>query len=250
MTAVVFAGPSLPPAARDGFGDNGFGDVIFKGPARQGDVYLALRHAPKVIAIIDGYFDTVPSVWHKEILWAMAQGVHVLGASSIGALRAAELDSFGMEGIGTVYDAYRTGRIEDDDEVAVIHGPADLGYRPLSLAMVSIRATLETVCVDRLASLESMRLFRNAAKSLGYRDRTVANIVDRAWSFGVCESDLAVLREYFVERPVDVKAEDATLLLQRLAASGDAFESPKQVRYEFNGTLAWDAFTTWADARP
>jgi hypothetical protein len=24
---------------------------------------------------IDGYFEVVPTVWHKEILWAMAQGI-------------------------------------------------------------------------------------------------------------------------------------------------------------------------------
>ena len=60
---------------------------------------------PAVIGIIDGYFEIVPTVWHKEILWAMAQGIHVFGAASIGALRAAELDAFGMRGIGRIYEA-------------------------------------------------------------------------------------------------------------------------------------------------
>jgi len=243
MTAIVFAGPSLPRDARERFPA-----VTFRGPARQGDVYLALRAAPRVIAIIDGYFDAVPSVWHKEVLWAMAEGVHVLGASSMGALRAAELDSFGMEGVGLVYDAYRSGRIEDDDEVAVTHGPADLGYRPLTLAMVSIRATLETFGIDQLDSLESLRTFRNAAKSLGYWERTVPLITDRARELGVREGDLSVLSGFLRDRSVDLKAEDADLLLATLDARAEEFTAPKQVRYDFNVTSAWRRFTEWADA--
>ena len=50
-----------------------------------------------------------PTVWHKEILWAMAQGIHVFGGASIGALRAAELDVFGMKGIGRIYEDFRDG---------------------------------------------------------------------------------------------------------------------------------------------
>ena len=70
------------------------------------------------IGIIDGYFENIPSVWHKEILWAMSQGIHVFGSASMGALRAAELAPFGMEGVGAIFEAYRDGWLEDDDEVA------------------------------------------------------------------------------------------------------------------------------------
>jgi len=51
-----------------------------------------------------GYFEIVPTVWHKEILWAMDRGIHVYGGASIGALRAAELADFGMTGIGQIYE--------------------------------------------------------------------------------------------------------------------------------------------------
>ena len=87
---------------------------------------------PQAIGIIDGYFQWAPAVWHKEILWAIQQGVHVFGAASMGALRAAELAPFGMRGVGRIFEAYRDGVLpgsgdepfEDDDEVAVVHGPA------------------------------------------------------------------------------------------------------------------------------
>src|SRR5438270_12966108 len=139
MRAVIFAGPTLPPHARP-ISDS---RIDWRPPVRQGDVYRAALTRPAVIGIVDGYFEVVPTVWHKEILWAMAQGIHVFGAASIGALRAAELDAFGMHGIGRIYEAYRDGILEDDDEVAVLHGPEELGYSCLTEAMVNIRATLD-----------------------------------------------------------------------------------------------------------
>ena len=60
----------------------------------------------------------------------------------MGALRAAELHTFGMRGVGRIFEAFRDGEVEDDDEVAVVHGPAELGYLVLSEPMFNIRATL------------------------------------------------------------------------------------------------------------
>ena len=85
---VVFVGPSLRPGPRP---DEGWWD--WRPPVRQGELYRAARLRPAAIGVIDGYFEVTPTVWHKEILWAMAQGIHVYGAASIGALRAAELGS-------------------------------------------------------------------------------------------------------------------------------------------------------------
>ena len=62
-----------------------------------------------MIGLIDGYFDGVPAVAHKEILWALDQGIRVLGAASMGALRAAELAPFGMEGVGAIWRDYADG---------------------------------------------------------------------------------------------------------------------------------------------
>ncbi|MBV5331336.1 tfuA protein, partial [bacterium] len=75
-------------------------------------------------------------------------------ASSMGALRAAELHVFGMVGIGRVFADYRDLIHEDDDEVAVIHGPAELGYPALSEAMVNIRATIAQAVVERVLTTE------------------------------------------------------------------------------------------------
>ena len=127
MSAIVFIGPTISEEEV-----KSVLDAECWPPAAQGDVFRAVQTQPRCLGIIDGYFDGVASVWHKEILWAISQGVEVIGASSMGALRAAELSKFGMTGVGQIFQSFRSGEIEDDDEVAVVHGPAELGFVPLS----------------------------------------------------------------------------------------------------------------------
>ena len=135
---VVFLGPTLAhEEARAVL------DAQYLPPAGHGDVLRAALRRPRVIAIVDGVFEHVPAVWHKEILFALSEGIHVYGAASMGALRAAELDRFGMRGIGDVYRAYADGVLEDDDEVAVAHANAERGFQAMSDSMVDVRATLD-----------------------------------------------------------------------------------------------------------
>ena len=122
MNIVVFCGPTIPRGAVLEI----LPEAVVHPPAQQGDLYRAALQGPDAIALIDGYFRQVPSVWHKEILWALSNRIPVYGAASIGALRAAELDTMGMVGVGSVYAAYRDGLLEDDDEVAVAHASADI----------------------------------------------------------------------------------------------------------------------------
>ena len=83
-------------------------DAIYLQPVSQGDVILA-AHAfrPRAMVLIDGQFEDRPAVRHKEILWAMAQGIVMIGSASMGALRAAELAPYGMIGVGLIYRWYR-----------------------------------------------------------------------------------------------------------------------------------------------
>jgi len=111
-------------------------------PAGAGDMLRLLAGPPCTTVLIDGVFAMRPAVWHKEILLLLARGFRVIGAASMGALRAAELAPFGMIGVGAIFTAYARGRLTGDDEVAVTHAPVVLGSRPLSLAQVDVRATL------------------------------------------------------------------------------------------------------------
>ena len=148
-------------------------DAVYLPPVKYGDVYRIVRlYQPQVIGIIDGYFNQVPSVWHKEILWAINRGTAVFGASSMGALRAAELESLGMIGCGKIFEAYQKSVLppyvdevfEDDDEVAVTHAPPELGYQALSEAMVNIRVTLAKAQQQQIIDVETRKLLIAIAK--------------------------------------------------------------------------------------
>src|SRR4030095_17254214 len=97
-SVYFFTGPTISPAeARVEL------EAVYLPPAAEGDVYRAALKRPQAIGIIDGYFQSVPTVRHKEVLWAMSRGIHVFGSARIGALRAAQLHPFGMEAAGTVF---------------------------------------------------------------------------------------------------------------------------------------------------
>ena len=84
MNVFIFTGPTISPAEA-----SAELKAVYLPPAAEGDVYRVALHRPQAIGIIDGYFQSVPTVRHKEILWAMSCGIHVFGSASIGALRAA-----------------------------------------------------------------------------------------------------------------------------------------------------------------
>ncbi|HEY1260005.1 MAG TPA: YcaO-like family protein [Stellaceae bacterium] len=208
MKAVIFAGPSLPPRARPADPR-----LDWRPPARQGDVYRAALERPAIIGLIDGYFEIVPSVWHKEILWAMAEGIHVYGAASTGALRAAELAAFGMKGVGKIFEAFRDGTLEDDDEVAILHGPSELGYPTLTEAMVNIRATLEKAVAQRVIEWDMAGRLRETGKALFYKERTYAAILRSAAERGLPEPPLSALSAWLLHGRVDAKSADALAML-------------------------------------
>jgi hypothetical protein len=235
MIAVIFAGPSLPPSAA-----TSVAGVEWRPPVRQGDVYLAARSGPAIIGIVDGYFEIVPTVWHKEILWAMAQGIHVYGGASIGALRAAELADFGMKGVGQVYEQYRTGGLTDDDEVAVMHGPQEVGYVQVTEAMVNVRVTIDRARQLGIIEPDLASDLVRIAKSLFYKDRTYEAIVRTATGQGLAPEPLRRLANWLPAGKIDQKRVDAVNLLQAVTAHLARGVIPMQVSYQFAHTFAWE----------
>jgi hypothetical protein len=238
---LVFAGPTLAARAIRAIVD---ADVM--GPARFGDVYRAVMQGRDAIAIIDGYFERVPAVWHKEILWAMSEGVHVFGASSMGALRAAELASFGMVGIGAIFEAYRDGVLEDDDEVAVAHAPAEDEFRLLSEAMVNIRATLRAATHATVIAQATETALLDLAKRQFYAERSYPAMLAQAAATGLDARELGAFREWLDHGKVDQKQKDAIALLTHLRdwAAGDP--PRKQVAFHFEPTDSWHEATQMA----
>ncbi|KAF5430390.1 hypothetical protein C5S42_00430, partial [Candidatus Methanomarinus sp.] len=113
-------------------------DADYRPPVKRSDINIRPgKEKPDIIGIIDGVFFDRAAVGHREIISALKAGVCVVGGSSMGALRASELDSYGMIGVGCIYEWYRDGVIESDDEVAVTFHPETL--QPLSVPLVNIR---------------------------------------------------------------------------------------------------------------
>ncbi len=249
MTAV-FLGPSLPRAEAEAILA-----ADYRPPVRQGDIYrLVQQRRPRAIAVIDGYFQEVPSVWHKEILWALDQGIPVYGAASMGALRAAELQRHGMIGVGKIYEAYRVGSyapyeselFEDDDEVAVIHGPAELSYPALSDAMVDLRETLAAAARCGIIDDKLRDGLVAAFKRRFYRERRFAVLPELLAEMDADPAIAEALLAWLPQGRVSQKRADARALLEALAKS--ELEPPAEREpFVFERTTLWAQFVEQAE---
>lgn len=251
ISAYIFAGPTLPHFRIEKkfackLSDSNdltlkSGETIrFLPPVAEGDVLKLVPLKPKIIGIVDGYFENVPAVWHKEILYAMSQGIHVMGAASMGALRAAELQAFGMEGVGASFKAFRDGVLEDDDEVTVAHGPEQLGFPQISEAMVNIRRTLNDACLQNILSASNHELLLSLAKRLHYKQRNYGKIITQAAEFGVGPSTLQKLQHWLEENRQDQKLLDALDLIDIIMKKIEGQIGLKKVIYNFENTAIWN----------
>jgi hypothetical protein len=234
--AVIFLGPTLPVEEA-----RAILDAVYLPPARQADVISAVTtYRPRIIGLVDGVFGQSLSVWHKEILYALSRGVRVYGASSIGALRAAETAEFGMIGIGEVYRMYASGELMDDDEVALAHGDAESGYRPASEPMVNLRKTFEQARDAGVFDGEMCNRWIALAKSMYFPERTLPAILERAAAEGMPAPTIARVAQLLRASYVDVKRQDAILLLQTIRDLPESLpEQPAQ--FELADTDFFDA---------
>lgn len=235
MSIIVFAGPTLSVA-----NIKSLVSADCRPPAKQGDIYLATHDQPNVIVLIDGYFESVPAVWHKEILYALSLGIKVYGCSSMGALRASELTNYGMEGSGSVFEDYINGVLEDDDEVALVHGPSELAYPHISTPMVNIRATLEHAVKNRIMSQQDSARIVGAFKKLRYPERTLSKLYDYAIEF-LGDDQALSLCKFTENNYIDIKKADAVHLLQKLDKHPNlSLPLSKEDRHHFKPTDAWE----------
>jgi hypothetical protein len=209
--SVIFLGPSLShDEARLLL------DADYRPPVRRGDVTTAVGDGYATIGIVDGEFGQSLAVSVAEIRDALRAGVRVFGASSMGALRAAECDGLGMRGIGVVFSWYKDGIIHADDEVALLFDQ-DTG-RAATTPLVNVRwaASRARVALGWDAAIE--RALIAHARALPFRARSYANLIRACGETRLAESARA-LAKFVRENPhaVDVKRRDALALLKELA---------------------------------
>ncbi|MCV7195304.1 TfuA-like protein [Mycobacterium angelicum] len=177
-----------------------FGDAFGYG-LRRGDTLL----------IVDGLFFQHASVRHKELLTLLDDGIRVVGSSSMGALRAAELHPFGMEGYGWVFEGYRDGVLEADDEVGMVHGDPEDGYPVFVDALVNIRQTAARAVETGVLSAALADRLIETARGTTFTMRTWDRLLD---AVGVPEGK-SVAKQLKSLR-VDIKHADALLALNEI----------------------------------
>jgi len=203
---IVFLGPSLERDAAETILP-----AEYRPPAKRGDLLHAVQDGAEIIGLIDGVFHQESAVAHREILTAIKKGVRVIGSSSMGALRAAEMDTLGMTGIGEVYRMYKSGELISDDEVALVFDP-ETGYS-LSEPLVNIRFTLMEAENLGIITQQDHATLLSAAQSVFYPQRTYGRIVSEAGAAIDRET-----RERFLAwvtlNAVDQKRKDAVTALE------------------------------------
>jgi hypothetical protein len=225
---ILFAGPSLHGSDID------LHDIDLRPPAAHGDIAAALTGDVTAIGLVDGLFGSTAAVWHKELLYALSLGVRVLGASSMGALRAAECEAFGMEPVGVIADMYVKGELDDDAEVALGHLPPELHSAPLSEAKVDADATVDALRASELISAEEHDRLRASIAALHFAERTVEAMIGAA---GLLQTRSAVVHELYLRHRVPLKRRDAELLVERLRALPN--ERGPRPAWIFNRSPTW-----------
>jgi hypothetical protein len=216
-TLTLFVGPSLRAADHEalpallGAARADAPTVRILPPVRRGDLLRAAGSATPgdVLLIVDGEFGQELAVSVLEIRETIAAGMLVVGASSMGALRAAECDVLGMLGVGWVFRGFRSGRLTSDAEVALMFDP--VSRQPITLPLVNVRWVARGLARSGAISGPAEEAAVRAADGLHFGSRTLHEL-DLAWR-GVPE----------------LSAQGRTALLDRLDPEGDGRHDRKRL---------------------
>ncbi|MGO4872086.1 MAG: TfuA-like protein [Roseiarcus sp.] len=217
---VLFIGPTLHDLVDNGRLSFAPG-IRCLPPASQGDIARAVRCGATVIGLVDGRYEDVAAPWHKEILYAIEQGVTVLGGASLGALRAAECAPFGMIGIGGIFERYRSGELVDDSDVAQCHAPDELGNVPMSEAFVNVEATIRKAEMVGDVEAEEAGSLLAIARGMFFKELCFERLAAARHGEERAAKDLL---ERLLRNRVDVKRRDALELVAALSALPDAIQ--------------------------
>jgi TfuA protein len=217
---IIFIGPSLNhDKARKIF------QADYRGPAKKGDLLMLSAstfsnsgkepNAINFVGLVDGLFlQDYPPTPIEVYQLLSNKNFHVVGGASIGALRAMELEKFGMVGIGKIFELFRNGTTDADDEVAVtFHQGA--GECIQSEAMVDIRFNLFVAFRKKIITERVKRIIARTAKSIYFPHRNYTDIVEQARSrFPELSKQLDSFSIYINENRLSLKEHDAIKVVE------------------------------------
>lgn len=213
MNKIVFLGPTLKLEVAQRILQ-----ADFRPPAKKGDFFrlASLSEEKSLVGLIDGVFlhDYPPSPIEVYQLTLLRNFI-VVGSSSLGALRAVELEKFGMVGVGKVFDLYKKRILFADDEVAVTYTQGDNELQ--SEAMIDIRFNLFLAKKYGIIDEHCRKVLTKEAKRLYFPFRNYETIIN------ICQKEhklfheqLEKFRDYITENRDSIKARDAIKLLRYL----------------------------------
>jgi hypothetical protein len=213
MKTIVFSGPSIAEAEV-----HRLAAATHAPPIKRGD--LAAADDYDVIVILDGEFGQNLSVSPKEILAVLEKGKTVIGASSMGALRASELDRSGMIGVGWVYDYFRRSAVRRDADVALVYSPFD--FKPMTVPMVDIEYWMEQASAAGLIRNKERAHLLKVARNIFFAERTLDGLMGalRRAIGGQALDSLLAFSGGTIPNVKSVDAAEAVRLSASLAARG------------------------------
>jgi hypothetical protein len=149
-------------------------------PVKRGDLPACVAAtAPGTLVLVDGLFHAALAVGHAEIRDALAAGWQVWGLSSMGAIRAREMQHLGMRGFGQVFALYCQPDVDfRDDEVTLLHEGRP-PWRELSEPLVHLRAALTALQARQLISTDAVAAILDELMQLWFGDRTLPWLLQR-----------------------------------------------------------------------
>jgi TfuA protein len=195
-TIILLGGPSVPRGTLEG--------VEVRQPARRGDFLKLAGDSGSLVVFADGCFFSEPAPTHNELLHYLKLQRVLIGTASMGALRATELSAFGLVGIGTVFDAFRTGLVRDDAEVAVAMCP--FTFSALTIPLVNVRRLLYLLAREGLPEPTLLQAWISA-KNIYFMERTLRRL-RMQWQLDGVDLCSNLLFESASIRDFDLKKQD------------------------------------------
>lgn len=209
---IIFLGPSLSHEKARRI----MPEAEYRPPAKKGDLLrLAADPETRMVGLVDAVFlQDYPPTPIEVYQLARKQGVTLAGAASLGALRAVELEKFGMIGIGKIFELYKKGTLDADDEVAVTFAP-DGDYRLQSEAMVDIRFNLFLAKKRGIINQETKKIVASVAKEIYFPHRNYPDIIEAVKRrYSSLDAELLAFQTYILSSRKSLKEMDAVRLIK------------------------------------
>ena len=207
---IIFLGPSLSIEKA-----KKILDAEYRKPAKKGDLLQLIFKDTSIVGLIDGFFlQDYPPTPIEVYNLLRKKGTKVYGSSSLGALRAVELSKYGMIGVGKIFNLFRKGILDSDDEVAITFTDYS-NFK--SEALIDIRFNLFLAHKSMIIDKDTKKIILKISKQTYFPYRTYGDILDKSkLKYPEISSQIEKFRDYIQENRRSLKEDDAIMLLKRI----------------------------------